>query len=69
MKSHDLNIELLTVSTDNIWKFCGLELKDISIKQEFIRKDRTIIPQRKRTFFQRTVNCEQSRPVQNFILI
>ena len=69
MKSCELNIELLTISTDNIWKLCGLELKDISIKQEFIRKDRIIIPDRKRTFIQRTVNCEQSRPVQNFILI
>jgi hypothetical protein len=69
VKSCELNIELLTISTDNIWKLCGLELKDISIKQEFIRKDRIIIPDRKRTFIQRTVNCEQSRPVQNFILI
>jgi hypothetical protein len=39
VKSCELNIELLTISTDNIWKLCGLELKDISIKQEFIRKD------------------------------
>jgi hypothetical protein len=29
-------IELLTISTDNIWNLCGLELTDISIQQEFI---------------------------------
>ena len=29
LKSRDLNIELLTISTDNIWKLCGLELKGI----------------------------------------
>jgi hypothetical protein len=33
--SRDLNIELLPISTDNIWKLCGLELKDILIQQEF----------------------------------
>ena len=35
VNSRDLNIELLTISTDNIWKACGLELKDILIQQEF----------------------------------
>ena len=35
VKSHDLNIELLTVSTDNIWKLCGLEVNDILIQREF----------------------------------
>ena len=45
MQSLDLNIALLTISTDNIQKLYGLELKDISIQQEFnfIGKDRTII--------------------------
>ena len=33
--SRDLNIELLPISTDNIWKLCGLEQKDILIQQEF----------------------------------
>ena len=37
VKSCDLNIELLTISMDDIWKLCGLELKDILIQQEFIR--------------------------------
>jgi hypothetical protein len=27
VKSRDSNIELLTISTDNIWKLCGLELQ------------------------------------------
>ena len=35
MMSRDLNIELLPISTDNIWKLCGLELKNILIQQEF----------------------------------
>jgi hypothetical protein len=30
-----LNIELLTISTDSIWKLCGIELKDVLIKQKF----------------------------------
>ena len=58
MKSHDLNIELLTISTEKIWKLCGLELKDILIKQEFIRKDQTIIQERTRTFIQKEFNFE-----------
>jgi hypothetical protein len=38
------------ISTDNIWKLCGMELKDILIQQEFnfLGNDRTIIPERKR---------------------
>ena len=28
VKSRDLSIELLTISTDNIWNLCGIELKD-----------------------------------------
>jgi hypothetical protein len=65
VKSRDLNIELLTISTDNIWKLCGLELQDILIQQEFnfIGKDRTIILERKSTFIKRTFNCEQFRPI------
>jgi hypothetical protein len=45
-QSRDLNIELLTISSANIWKLSGLELKDILIQQEliFIEKDRTNIP-------------------------
>jgi hypothetical protein len=56
VKSRDLNIELLTISTDDIWKLCGLELKDILIQLEFITigKDRTNIPERKNSFIQRT---------------
>ena len=34
VKSYD--IELITISMDDIWKLCGLELKDILIQQEFI---------------------------------
>jgi hypothetical protein len=47
-KSRDLNIELLTIATANIWKLSGLELKDILIQQEliFIEKDQTNIPER-----------------------
>jgi hypothetical protein len=45
-----LNIELLTISTDNIWKLCRLKLEDILIQQEFIfiEKARTNIPERKK---------------------
>ena len=69
MKSRDLNIELLTISMDKIWKLCGLELKDILNQQEFIRKSLTIILDRKRTFIQGTFNYEQFTPIQNFIFI
>ena len=57
--SRNMNIELLTISTDNIWKLCGLELKDILIQQEFnfIGNDRTVIPERERTL---TVNIQAS---------
>jgi hypothetical protein len=46
IKSRDLNIELLTISSANIWKLSGLELKHILIQQEFIfiEKYRTNIP-------------------------
>jgi hypothetical protein len=52
VKSRDLNIELLTISSANIWKLSGIELKDILIQQEliFIEKDRTNIPERTRIF-------------------
>jgi hypothetical protein len=41
--------QLWTISTTNVAKFCGLELNNIFIQQEFnfIEKDRTIIPERK----------------------
>jgi hypothetical protein len=43
VKSRDLNIELLTIASANIWKLSGLELNDILIQQEFIfiENDRT----------------------------
>jgi hypothetical protein len=52
VKSCDLNIELLTISSANIWKLSGLELKYILIQEEliFIKKDRTNIPERTITF-------------------
>jgi hypothetical protein len=52
VKSRDLNIELLTISSANIWKLSELELKDILIQQEliFIEKDRTNILERTITF-------------------
>ena len=57
------NIELLTISRENIWKLCGLELKDISIQQEFIfiGKDRNNKLEWKRTFIKRnlTLNIER----------
>jgi hypothetical protein len=36
VKSRDLNIELLTMSSANVWKLSGLELKDILIQQKII---------------------------------
>ena len=39
MNSRDLNIELLTISTDNIWIICELELKDILIQHKYIGKE------------------------------
>ena len=52
VKSRDLNIELLTMSSANVWKLSGLELKDILIQQEliFIENDRTNILERTITF-------------------
>ena len=52
VKSRDLSIELLTISSANIWKLSGLELKDILIQQELIllEKDPTNIPERTITF-------------------
>ena len=46
--SRDLTIELFTISSANIWKLSGLELKDILIQQEliFIEKHRINIPER-----------------------
>jgi hypothetical protein len=52
VKSRDLNIELLTIASANIWKLSGLELNDILIQQEliFIENDRTNILERTITF-------------------
>jgi hypothetical protein len=52
VKSRDLNIELLTISSANIWKLSGLELKDILIQQELIsiENDRTNILEKTITF-------------------
>ena len=36
VKLRDLTIELLTMSSANIWKLSGLELKHILIQQELI---------------------------------
>jgi hypothetical protein len=36
VKSRDLNIELLTIASANIWKLSGLELKYILIQQVLI---------------------------------
>ena len=35
MKSRALTVNYNQYSTDNIWKLCGMELKDILIQQEF----------------------------------
>ena len=55
VKSPDLNIELLTISSANIWKLSGLELTDILIQREliFIEKDRTNTLERTITFIQK----------------
>jgi hypothetical protein len=52
VKSRDLNIELLTIASANIWKLSGLELKDMLIQQEliFIENERTNILERTITF-------------------
>ena len=58
VKSRYLTIELLTMSSANIWKLSGLELKDILIQQEliFMEKDRTNIPERTITFILKEFN-------------
>ena len=55
VKSRVLNIELLTISSANIWKLSGLELKDILIQQEliFTENDRTNILERTITFIRK----------------
>jgi hypothetical protein len=52
-----LNIELLTISTGNIWKLCGLELNDILIQQQliFTETDQPTITERVRALWN---NCE-----------
>ena len=58
VKSRDLNIELLTMSSANVWKLSGLELKDILIQQKiiYIGKDRTNIPERTIPFILKEFN-------------
>ena len=70
MKSRDLNIEQLTISTDNIWKLCGLELNDILIEQEFIfiRKDRPTIPERVRAFVLKDLLVNIDKPIVNLLI-
>ena len=65
MKSRDLNIELLTISTGNIWKLCGLELNDILIQQQllFIGKDQPTIPERVRAFVLKDLRVNIDKPV------
>jgi hypothetical protein len=50
MMSGDLNIKQLTISTANIWKLSGVELRNILIqlKFTFIGKNRSNIPERTR---------------------
>ena len=59
VKSRELSIVLLTISTDNIWKLCGLKLEDILIQHDFILtgKVQSNIPERKGTF---TLNINRS---------
>jgi len=56
---------LVTISTNNIWKLCGLELKDILIQQEFIYigKDRNNIPERTIKFILKDLLVIIDRPV------
>ena len=67
VKSRALNMELLT---DNIWKLCGLYLKDILIHQKFIfiGKDRTNVPERTRTFILKDLHVNIDRPVVNLLI-
>ena len=60
--SRDLNIELLPISTDNIWKLCGLELKDILIQQEFnfIGKGSNYYTGKEKDIYSKGLNCEHS---------
>ena len=65
MKSRDLNIELLTISTGNIWKLCGLELNDILIQQQliFTEKDQSSITERVRAFVLKDLLVNIDKPV------
>ena len=60
MKSRDLNIELLKISTDNNRKLCGLELKDILIQQEFnfIGKGSNYFTGKQNNIYSKGLNCE-----------
>jgi hypothetical protein len=65
VKSRDLNIELLTISTGNIWKLCGLELNDILIQQQliFTEKDQSSITERVRAFVLKDLLVNIDKPV------
>jgi hypothetical protein len=60
-----MNIGLLTISTDNIWKLCGKELKEFI----FIGKDRTNIPERNTTITPRNLSLNIDRQASCNILI
>ena len=70
VKPRDLNIELLTISMDNIWKFCGLELQDILIQQEFIfmGKYQTNIPEMKKDIYHQEFNFEHWQASCNLLI-
>jgi hypothetical protein len=60
VKSCDLNIALLTISTDNILKLCGLELKDILIQQKFNFIGKDYYTWKEKDIDSKGFNCEHS---------
>jgi hypothetical protein len=71
VKLHDLNIKLLTISSTNIWKHSGLELKDILIQKEyiFIEKDLTNITERTTSFILRNLKLNIDKEASNNLFI
>jgi hypothetical protein len=71
VKLHDLNIKLLTISSTNIWKLSGLELKDILIQKEyiFIEKDLTNITERTTSFILRNLKLNIDKEASNNLFI
>ena len=69
VKSCDLNIELLTVSEDNISNLCGLELKDICIQREFnfIGKEPNYYTGKENDIYSKEFNFDLDRPVVIYI--